>query len=112
MEAVINLIISAFVLQRTWVYIRDPDNIRDIWWYMNAFVMALAIFSIFVNGYTLKKEGSPVPPPPPQAIQAVPVVQVVPFAAPPVQTPSLNEQARAATAKAVSLTQQAHLQAP
>jgi hypothetical protein len=94
MEAVINLVISAFVLQRTWIYIRDPDNIRDIWWYMNAFVLALSIFSIFVNGYTLRK------------FTEVPAAPA-PVAAP----PSLNEQARAATAKAVELTQRAHLQA-
>jgi hypothetical protein len=94
MEAVINLFISAFAFQRTWMYIRDPENARDLWWYTNAFILALSIFSIFINGYTLRKlTDVPVPPPP----RAVPVV-------------SLNDQARAATQKAVALTQQAHLQ--
>jgi hypothetical protein len=108
MEAVINMVISAFAIQRTWTYIRDPKNDKDLWWYMNAFIMALAIFSILVNCSTLRKVTVVPPPPPPPMIQAVPVVQVVPATA----TPSLGDQARIATQKAVALTQQAHLQAP
>ena len=109
MEAVINMVISAFAIQRTWTYIRDPKNDKDLWWYMNAFIMALAVFSIFVNISSVRK--APVAPPPVAPIQAVPVVQVVPFAGP-VAAPSLGDQARSATQKAVALTQQAHLQAP
>ena len=97
MEAVINLIISAFAFQRTWVYIRDPKNEKDLWWYTNALILALSIFSIFVNGYTLRKFTE---------------VPAAPAPAAPVAAPSLNDQARAATEKAVALTQQAHLQAP
>jgi hypothetical protein len=111
MEAVINMVISAFAIQRTWTYIRDPKNDKDLWWYMNAFIMALAVFSIFVNISSIRK--APVAPPPVAPIQAVPVVQVVPYAAPPAfPPPSLGDQARSATQKAVALTQQAHLQAP
>jgi hypothetical protein len=107
MEAVINMVISAFAIQRTWTYIRDPKNDKDLWWYMNAFIMALAVFSIFINGSTLRKVTAVPPPPPPPMIQAVPVVQVAPA---PIQ--SVGDQARMATQKAVALTQQAHLQAP